>query len=209
MPEALHNVIIAMCAIQSVIVVVVACLLIWYRNTRLLKASQYPMLWLVLSSGIFGAARIGFAATNPDDGGGAYCVADYWMGHMAFFGVIALFVKTVRVHILVNAAGMRRMKISTAQVLYASFGLFAILVIYMAASTGVSMPTFTSKITESITGQLTVYHYCYTPNVELDYFLYIFEGLILVLAAKFCYDTKDVPDAINETKVIAIGKRDI
>jgi hypothetical protein len=187
---------------------VMGVLLLRYRNRRLLKASQYPMLWLIWSSGVFGMVRITYSMLTPDaNGGDLVCRARYWTGHLAFFGVIALLVKTVRVHLLVNTSGLRRVKITTTQVLLATFAIYAVMVFYMVLVSVFSPPFVEEVVTQLITGQDEFVDYCENPNAVLDYVLYSFEAAVFLMAAKLCYDTKDVPDAINETKSIAMSKR--
>lgn len=58
----------------------------------------------------------------------------------------------------------------------------------------------------SNTGQVTSTLSCTNSYPVLDTILYAFEGAFLGGSAMLCYATKDVPDAINEAKVIAIGE---
>jgi hypothetical protein len=203
MPDAIRAALYFLAALQLVAVMVFGIGLVHYRKKRLVKASQPPMMWLVLSIGIWSAART-IAGTVPISTGA--CIADYWTGHLAFSGIIALFVKSLRVHLLVNAGGLKRVKISTTQVMLFTFGILGFFVLYMLISTVVSVPHAAMRIRTAITGQDTHIYYCKIDKVGMDYFLYAFEAVILLLAAKLCYDTKNLPDAINETKVVAFGK---
>ena len=67
-------------------------------------------------------------------------------------------------------------------------------------------PDVLETITVSITGQTTSSLSCTTDRPALNTVLYSFEGAFLFGSALLCYATKDVPDAINEAKVIALGE---
>jgi hypothetical protein len=207
MPSSMRASLFFLAALQFVAFLFVGFGLVRFRRKRLTKASQPPMMWLVLSMCIWGAARTIAAAYYQSST--EVCLANYWTGHLAFSGIIALFVKTLRVHLLVNAAGLKRMKISTAQVLGGTAAIVTLLLVYMGISTAISKPHAAMRMTTAITGQDTHIYFCQTDVGALDYVIYAFEAGILLFAAKLCYDTKDLPDAINETKVIAFGTYNI
>jgi hypothetical protein len=87
-----------------------------------------------------------------------------------------------------------------------TIALFAIMVIYMAVESAVNPEQLGIYTTESITGQITKHFYCTDGNSFVELPLYVFEGLIVLLSAKLSYDTKNVPDAINESTLVAAGK---
>jgi hypothetical protein len=53
------------------------------------------------------------------------------------------------------------------------------------------------------TGQILHVPHCVRKNLAYEYALYAYEGLILVLCTKLCYDTRHVPDVLNESPHIA------
>jgi hypothetical protein len=133
------------------------------------------------------------------------CRAQFWSGHIAFTGVIALFAKTLRVHIIVNSK-MKKIKVSSNQVLTFTIFLIAIMVIYMLILTGIDVARNTTIVHEDpLTGQLIYTNSCTQSDLSLNYALYAYEALILLLSLKVCFDTRNVPDAINESKYIAKG----
>jgi hypothetical protein len=202
MPDGMRAGLIFLAALQLAVCLFIGSSLTYFRKKRLMKASQPVMMWLVLSMGLWSAARTLTAAFDMDNG---TCIADYWTGHLAFSGIIALFIKSLRVHLLVNAGGMKRVKISTTQVILFTAGILGFFILYMMISTVVSVPHAAMRIRTAITGQDTHIYYCTADVIGMEYFLYAFEAVILLLTAKLCYDTKDLPDAINETKVMAFG----
>ena len=192
---------------QTVTTLVIAVLLVWYRKSKILKISQYPMSWLIWLSSVFGVMRIWVASIDPGDNtmGDKVCQLRYWTGHLTFIAVIALFMKTLRVHLLVNTGHLfKRKTMATSQVMYATFALYAIVLLYLTVTSVLYFSHIKSTYTESsLTGQIICNQSCYSDNHFVEYALFLFESIILVLAAKVCYDTKDVPDAISESRTVA------
>ena len=81
--------------------------------------------------------------------------------------------------------------------------LSGIMIVYMAITNGLSPPHVGSRYTIAINGQYTYEYFCETKQPVLDWVLYAYEALILVLCCKVCYDTRNVPDAINEAPSVA------
>lgn len=68
--------------VDSVIIIFFAVILILYRKTRLLRALQPCMMWIILTANIFNAIRIAIAAlpASPSVCGGAV-----WVGHLGTY----------------------------------------------------------------------------------------------------------------------------
>jgi hypothetical protein len=161
-------------------------------------------MWLVLLACILGSARIGLFQAPISDG---VCIAGLWVGHVSFaLGVAALFVKTLRVHLIVNAKNFKQVKFSTGKALKLNMLIVFVTCVYLLVVCGISTPHMDTISTTTITGQVVSYHSCVVPVQFLDTILYVFEALLLALTTKLCYDTKDVPDAVNEAKPIVIGE---
>jgi hypothetical protein len=204
MPSFLSTLVLTLASIQTLGALFFAFTLCRFRHKRLLKASQPAMMWLVLLAAVYGAIRIGLAAAPITD---AICIADFWTGHWAFTGIIALMMKTLRVHLIVNTGGFRRTKISTVKVFGATSTVYALMLLYFIIVTIVSPPKAYDHVETNVSGLVKHTAYCASPSPAQDYILYAFEALVLVVAAKLCFDTKDVPDAINETQIVALGNR--
>jgi 7 transmembrane sweet-taste receptor of 3 GCPR len=200
MQPELKGLIIALAVIVFVSVIVVGAVLIAYSSTRLLKASQVPMIWTIVVSMLFGAARIAVASV---DIGASSCISGYWMGHLAFSAVIAMLAKTLRVHLIVNAKAMKKVKITTPQVMGFTVILIAVMMILMTFITPLNKIDAAWFRREAITGQYTFVYYCKSRDSGVDWILYVYEIILLIVAAKLCYDTRNVPDAVNEAPAIA------
>ena len=168
---------------------VVGCL-VYYRKAKLLKASQVPMLAIIVSSLMVACVRIALAtqlkATN------ATCVARYWIGHLAYSCVPAMLAKTLRVHLIVNAKSLKKVKITTAQVVAFTLSLVFVTVVIMAFLTPLNSVSVHSFFTTAVNGVSTFRYQCVSDNWKLDFILYSYEMLLLVIAFKLCYDTRKV-----------------
>eukprot|EP00596_Hydrurales_sp_CCMP1899_P000167 CAMPEP_0119051388 /NCGR_PEP_ID=MMETSP1177-20130426/73021_1 /TAXON_ID=2985 /ORGANISM="Ochromonas sp, Strain CCMP1899" /LENGTH=1001 /DNA_ID=CAMNT_0007030573 /DNA_START=227 /DNA_END=3232 /DNA_ORIENTATION=- len=201
MPEVFKAIIIAMFVVTLVVFLASSALLFYYRNTRLMRASQIPMMWIVLGSTLFAAIRI-ILATIDVGVDGEVCIYQFWFGHMSFMGVIALFAKTVRVHMIVNSK-LKKVKVSVYQVLMFTAALFSVIILYMIITTSVNIERHvTTEVENNLTGQYSYEDRC-RNNVLRDMGLYAWEALILLLSLKVCWDTRMVPDAVNEAPFIA------
>jgi hypothetical protein len=78
--------------------------------------------------------------------------------------------------------------------------------LYLAIVTGISAPQKRTVAVIKISGEVISYHHCAVPLRVLDTILYVLEAFLLAFTTKLCYDTKDVPDAVNEAKPIVIGE---
>ena len=185
MPKAMSLVLYAFSAILFLCIFLVSWMLVKFRRSRLLRASQPPMLWLVLMSTVYAAARIIIAGGN---GRGPWtCVVESWTGHLAFTGVMALFAKTLRVHLLVNS-DMKKVTVSTGKVVTFTIILMGILVLYMCAVTPLGVFKSVTVRVLSSPGQITVKHSCSASFTPLKILLFCYESLIMLGALKvtFC-----------------------
>jgi hypothetical protein len=202
MPGIIRSLLIFMAVLQFLVVVPFAVGLVVYRKSRMIKASQPLMMWLVLSMGLWGGART-IAGTYPVSTN--VCIAHYWTGHLAFTGIVAFFVKDLRVYLLIHSRGPNKFKMSSRNILIFVSVFFVLLLAYMAISTAISPPHPGLRVTTAITGQDMHIYNCKNDTPVLAYILYAFEGLFLLLAVKLSNDTRYLPDAMNETKSIATG----
>lgn len=99
MPSVFKNLVIALAVILFLCFKFVAIVFYKYRHTRLLKASQIPMMAIILLSTLFACVRIVIISTDVS---AKRCGVEYWMGNASFAVVISLFAKTLRFHICMD-----------------------------------------------------------------------------------------------------------
>jgi hypothetical protein len=190
-------------ALVLVLVAGVCFFLYFYRSSKLIKASQPMMMYFILLGEVIGGARVintGLEITDHT------CTAGIWLGHMAFFLVFGcLFLKTWRIHKLVNNPTLKRIKITVYDILRMLFVMQLCVIIYLIILTMVGKP-HRSDISSTSSNQTTELVRCSFVNPNFHTALFAIEGVIVIIGARLCWAVKDVPDAINEAKYIAMGK---
>ena len=162
---------------------VVAVLLFYgfVRKSRLLKASQPIMMLLMMMSMLWGCIRVSLAtATLPTQ---PVCVTRFWFGHLAFTIVPTLLAKTLRVHLVVNAK-MRKVKIKTSAVVAFTSALIAVMVVLMVLLTPLNKEDVYFDDYTAVTGQVTHKYFCESRDFKVDFILYAYEMLLLVVCLK-------------------------
>ncbi len=76
---------------------------------------------------------------------------------------------------------------------------------YMIAMTIVGQP-HKSAIAVTVSNETTLDLMCSFMYPQFQTTLFAIEAVILLAGARLCWAVKDVPDAVNESKFIAIGK---
>ena len=102
-----------------------------------------------------------------------------------------------------NSANLKKRKVTTSQVLLLTSVLSGIMIVYMIITNSLNFEKVGSKLTIALNGQHTYEHFCEIKSSALEWVLYGYEGLILLMSVKVCYDTRNIPDAINEAPSIA------
>jgi hypothetical protein len=177
-------------------------LLFRYRNNKILKICQLPILVIVAVCLTFSYLRIFLSI--PAMPTVSVCIARNWLGHLNFTAVITMFVKMYRTNAIVNNKALKKVKISTLLTIGVILGIDFVLILLLILSTTLNKPIVYDSITTLITGQEIHDIMCYSPSPVYDYVLYAFEGSILIYVCKLCNDIKNAFDSINESKSIAL-----
>jgi hypothetical protein len=188
------------------LVVFTAAMIYAYSFTRLVKAAQPPVIYVILFGLLLGSIRGITGLLRPSSG---LCVAQMWLGHLAFTLVFAaLLVKSWKVYKVINA-GMRKFVLSTAGTLRI-IGYSCVPVILFL--------TFITSLGKTNTVFILVFEdqfdIIYQERCEIELSqelkgLYVLELLALVYGMWLCYLIKDVPDSISNSGVIAHSKYDV
>lgn len=196
----------AMTAMGSIVVTMVAIffiLIFRYRRSRLIKASQPSMIYIIHLGCLFGGMRTIVGGMLVND---ASCTAAFWTGHLAFgLTFSSLLVKTWRVHRVVNNKSLKRVKITGNTITGITCTVIFCLCCYLLITTVVGKPHL-SYLSSEFSNQITRNAICSFTYPEFSTALYAVEALSLVYGARLCYVTKNAPDAINEAYFIASGK---
>ena len=204
-PPGNVNFLISCVVLESILVLCIAWMLLRYRHRRLLRASQVPVMWMFVLCGVFSVVRVALSALPNSD---AVCIAEYWFMHLAFIGVVIMFMKALRIYFIVNVMVMGEKKRTTlTQVKIGIITLTVALVAYLSIVTAVSRPRAVSvRTTSHFLGTSRVDVTCMNPNNVVDYILYSVEGLLLLLTARMCDHIKNVPDNTQEARTLGRGE---
>ena len=91
MPYSMNVTLYSLATINFLVILLIGFILVVYRNTRLLKASQSSMMWIIVSANIFSVIRTVLASSAPTAG---ICTASTWMGHLGWFNTQILIDRT-------------------------------------------------------------------------------------------------------------------
>ena len=117
-----------------------------------------------------------------------------------------MFLKTLRIFIIVKS-GIRKIRIGPGHVLSLMCIIYLFWFIFLAIYTSIDPPRMLVAFAENhLTGQLTEVRSCTKGKYRLDIFLIVLEAGIITATAVLCFLTREVPDAINESKAIALCK---
>jgi hypothetical protein len=179
---------------------VIAGLIAWYRNHRVMKASQPISLLCILVGAMFAAARI---VVGGIDKNRELCVAEFWTGHLAFVIMIgSLFVKSYRVHCIVNTKKLRRVTFSATDAFLLLVAIVTTVVVYLAISTKFGVPNM-RVLSETVSNQQTVWKFCGMQRPEFQTALYACETVMMIIGFRTCWEIRNVPDIVNESKQIS------
>lgn len=126
------------------------------------------------------------------------CVC-FTLGHICFFACIStIIVKKMRLDLIVNAAGFKKVKSLETDGLKRIAVVLAILGAYLAIEGGLGAITVSPIIEEDIQGQKSISLRCTYAHFEFELILSIIEGISLLYALNMCWVTRSVPDFLND-----------
>jgi hypothetical protein len=171
-----------------------------HRRSRVIKASQPVLLICILLGGVIASLRIGAGGLAKND---SVCAAEVWFGHLAFAIMIgSLFVKSYRVHCIVNTRTLVRVMFSTMRAFRLLLGIVVAMVVGLAVTHAVGKPHMRTQSTTAANQQTDIY-YCSLKYPQFQTALFVMEGLMLAVSFRVCWEIRNVPDVVNESKQIS------
>eukprot|EP01041_Mallomonas_annulata_P002384 gene2384-4628_t len=200
MPAAMSVALYVIGAMIAILVIAVTIGVLKYKQTKIIKVSQPAMLFVILVGAMIGAGRVIAGGIPLSD---EACMAEIWFIHLSFVLVCgSLFVKSWRVNALLNSTKIRKIKITTNNVLIKvglSTTLMALYLMFITVFGGVRK-VLTSTLAQN---QITIRSHCTYKHAEMEMALYAMEGVVLGLGARLCWALKTLPSSFNESKHIA------
>ena len=201
-PAAASAFLIAWAALTVLVTLGCVVLTYDYGFTKLIKASQAEMMYVLFLGGFLAGGRVlaaGMALSNSS------CLSLIWLGHLCFWLCFAsLSIKAYRVHCIVNNSGFKRVKFSIRDTLSILGAVMSAVIIYLIIETVVGevhMSAFSSTVANQTTDLLV----CTFKYAQFNTTLYVLEGLCLVFSARMTWAVKDAPDSVNESKYMALA----
>ena len=174
-----------------------------FHDHKLIKAAQPGMLGVVLLGILLGIVKIIVATLDVTDG---VCIAGVWLGHLSYvlvFGTLIL--KTWRVHKVVNS-GMKKVRITQEMLNLMMATLLFAFCCLLVVHTVVANPHRGHEDREGNT-EISRLIKCTVDEPGLSDLLFAVEGAMLLYAAKLCWASKNVPQAVNDSSYVAVGKQ--
>ena len=189
------------CGIIGIIyTVAVGSVLAYCRHSKLVKASQPHMVAIVLIGEVLAFIRVFFGGEHPDP---SSCMSMFWYGHLSYWIVFgALTIKTWRVYKIISNTSLKRVKITTWDVLRRTMILISFAIVYLVIVHTVAVPELHEKVV-TVSNQSTFHIECGFKFPQFEITLYVMEACLLVYGAYMCNAARDAPSAINESKPIS------
>jgi hypothetical protein len=187
-------------ALNLVTLLLFAVVTIKYRKVQAIKASQPVMLFTILFGGALALIR-GIMGLIPASDGD--CNARVFIGHLAFavmFG--SLFVKSWRVHVLVNSRALKRIKFTAGQAFTLLCAIVGAALVYLIILDVVAKPHL-SYASEIIANQEYLTPRCSFEFSQFQTVLMAIEAVFMLFSFRICWNIRSVPDAFNESMSIA------
>ena len=203
MSSELKGILYAMSGLCLALVSGFTCMVLLFRKKRIMKAGQPSMMLVVLIGGFVACGKIINTAMDVSD---VRCQVGTWLGHLSFCMVFtALLSKTWRVHLVVNSA-FKRVKITASVMIQMVVCISFMFCGYLSLFTMVGNPHKAYRSTYDTMQQETRYFFCACSQNAVATTLYVIEGAVLVQGVRLCWLTRNIPDAVNESKYIAMGR---
>ena len=168
-----------------------------------MKASQPVMNLFIMTGVVLGAIKIMIIGLEITDN---TCIIGLWFGHLAFVcGFGAIFLKTYRIHILMNAKSLQRISFSTLKVVGIMSSLIIFAIIWLILLTLIGKP-HRSLVASEINNQTFYLIRCSYVHSEYIVIIFCWEALLMLYGCLLIFQVRNVPSGLNESKNIAVGK---
>jgi hypothetical protein len=190
-------------ALVIFVAVVFLILTIRFRNLADIQNSQEYLLYCILIGGLLAGGRVINAALPLSD---STCVAGFWLGNLSFwFAVMSFLLKSWRVSRLLAIRSIKRVRITTGQIMGYMFLSVLFVVGLLVILTVVGQPHYQEKVTENA-NQETLIPFCAMTHPEVQTVLYAIYALLLGAGLRFCWSLREVPKKFSDFHTIGSGE---
>lgn len=118
---------------------------------------------------------------------------------MSFFACIStIIVKKMRLDLLINSAGFKKVKSLETDGLKRIAVVLTILAVYLAIEGGLDTFAVSQRTSEDVAGRKSVSYQCEYTLIEFEIILTVLEGIAILYALYLCCLTRGVPDFLND-----------
>mmetsp|Transcript_24360 Transcript_24360/g.35740 ORF Transcript_24360/g.35740 Transcript_24360/m.35740 type:complete len:884 (-) Transcript_24360:202-2853(-) len=171
-----------------------------YRRTRLIRATQPAVYYVVLSGCFLGGIRAITALIVPTTG---LCMSQMWIAHLSFTLVFSsLLVKVWKIYKVVNAS-LKRVKLSTAHTLHIVMFSTSPVILYLLFISSMGSVEIANVLVHEDQHRIEYQKRCdFELHDELNG-LYILELMCMLYGLYLCYLVKDIPEALSNYRTIS------
>jgi hypothetical protein len=188
----------------TTLVLVYATMYYVYRKSRLIKASQPPVSYIILFGCLLGAIRSLMALAELSV---QSCMGQMWVGHLSFVVVFsALIVKTWKVNVVMNVGSMKKKTVTTRQtvkiIAIATLPVVLFLTVISAVATVNIVDVLVSADNFDIIKERRCEFQLNSGGFVMKS-LYLLELSAMMYGLYLCYLIRNIPDTISNSRAIA------
>jgi hypothetical protein len=206
MPPALSGIFFFLGALGLCVCSLIGVYFYYHRNSNLIKASQPPMLGLILLGEVVTSLRVIVAGivVSSDDGTSDWkCAADLWFGHLGPCLIFsAIFLKMWRIDKVINSGGLKRVKITNTDIFLYGCVAVGLVTTYLAILDGVAKPHVKMSVF-TLNNQDTHHFYCDEYISEMEDALFGVEAFLILWGIRLAFATRNAPSVVNESASVA------
>jgi hypothetical protein len=202
MGPGIRGFLIFLAAFGLFLVVFLGIFFFFYRSLRIIRASQPPLMAMVLVGEALAAIRVVNGTRNETD---SVCDANAWLGHLAFVMVFGgLCLKMWRVDKIINQKSFKRVKITDFDMFIRAMIAIIFIVGFLIAITVAGKPYAELRV-DNIRNTDYYITECKQEIVHIESALFAIEAVFLLWGIRLCNATKDAPSTVNESLIISIS----
>jgi ABC-type branched-subunit amino acid transport system substrate-binding protein len=179
-------------------------LTIHFRDLAEVQNSQESLLYCILLGGLLAGGRVINSSLMLSD---QTCEAGFWLSNLSYWlPVMAFFLKSWRVNRLLAIRSIKRVRITTPQIMSYMFLSVLFMVGMLVVLSVVGQPHLAEKVTVNA-NQETRIPYCGMVHPEVQTVLYIIHALLLGTGLRLCWSLREVPKKFSDFHTIGSGLR--
>jgi len=202
-----------LCAMLLVVIIGTSVAFFHYKDTKLIKASTMVFCQMMLFFMVLMLVSAVLFVINPTPERSNLCCARPWVLVIGILGVLSpLFAKTSRLAALFNNEKMKKIKITNKKLLLeigkALGGAVVVLIVWFAMNTpqaSLVEVLQTQKFYGAVLHTTTTYQEQCVNDMRFVWVLAAYILLYVLYGSYLAYQTRNVPEAFNESKSIGVS----